>query len=476
MIGVAVRVLRGAGRADRVRSALLVAGSALATGFALCGVVVLSIGGLDARTLGRSCATDHGVIVCVAGTGQPVAVRAYTSNLLNEPGLRPGVALAFWLLLIPVLVFLGQCARIAAARRDRRLAALRLAGATPGQVARIAATDTGVCCALGALAGLGGFLLLRAAVEAGHVAGTPRTLPTDVGLPVLETVAVVAAVPLLGVAASVLALRRVVATPLGLVRRRQVTAPAGWPAVLLAFGVAATALPTALLRQGHIRTVAPFVALVLAGVLLSVAGVLLSAAWLTGRCARLLARHTRRPAVLLAARRLERDPHGQTRATSAVLLCVLFAAGASVMRALTLDSVGSGNGDFYASAYDLVTAAVGIALAVAATGLVVANVEAVVERRRELAALVAAGTPRGTLRRALLAQSVLPAVPAVLVAALAGTGIGVALGAGAETGTHIPVLRLVVVAGVAVGSIGLATALTLPALNQSVHPGELRFE
>ncbi len=61
------------------------------------------------------------------------------------------MSLALGLLLIPVLGFLGQCARIGAVHRDRRLAALRLAGAGPWQVRRIAALESGLACLAGAV-------------------------------------------------------------------------------------------------------------------------------------------------------------------------------------------------------------------------------------------------------------------------------------------------------------------------------------
>lgn len=57
----------------------------------------------------------------------------YANQLLVEPGLRGGTAFALLLLTVPVLALAGQCARLGAPARDRRLAALRLAGATPGR-------------------------------------------------------------------------------------------------------------------------------------------------------------------------------------------------------------------------------------------------------------------------------------------------------------------------------------------------------
>ncbi|WP_235944547.1 hypothetical protein [Verrucosispora sioxanthis] len=57
----------------------------------------------------------------------------YANALLREPGLRGGTAFALVLLTIPVLALAGQSARLGAPARDRRLAALRLAGATPAR-------------------------------------------------------------------------------------------------------------------------------------------------------------------------------------------------------------------------------------------------------------------------------------------------------------------------------------------------------
>ena len=74
---------------------------------------------------------------------------------------------ALLLLLVPVLAFVGQCARIGALQRERRLAALRLAGATPRQVRRISALETGAAGGLGSLAGVAGFLALRAVLDWG---------------------------------------------------------------------------------------------------------------------------------------------------------------------------------------------------------------------------------------------------------------------------------------------------------------------
>ncbi|MCT9145627.1 ABC transporter permease, partial [Streptomyces violarus] len=120
---LAWELTRGSDRGEWWRVTLTATGAALATGFALTAVALASLRG------------HHDV--------------PYAAGLLNQPGTRTGVIVSLLLLLVPVLGFLGQCARIGAVHRDRRLAGLRLAGATPWQVRRIAALETGLACLLG---------------------------------------------------------------------------------------------------------------------------------------------------------------------------------------------------------------------------------------------------------------------------------------------------------------------------------------
>jgi hypothetical protein len=177
-------LLNGSPRSERWRLSLTALGAMTGTGFTLAAIVVTAIDANDGHH-----PDDMGGVV--------VYHPYYTNGLINEPGLRPGVTIALLLLLLPVLAFLAQCTRIGALHRERRLAALRLAGATPRQVRRITALETGTVSALGTLAGLAGFLALRAGLGAAQQGREVLTWPTDVPLPWGRIVLVVAGVPLL---------------------------------------------------------------------------------------------------------------------------------------------------------------------------------------------------------------------------------------------------------------------------------------
>ncbi|WP_446217832.1 FtsX-like permease family protein [Micromonospora sp. IBHARD004] len=383
----------------------------------------------------------------------------YSNALLREPGLRGGTAFALLLLTIPVLALAGQCARLGAPARDRRLAALRLAGATPGQVTRIAMAETGLASLFGTLAGLAVYLaghrLLHRPDADGHL-----PLPTDVYPSAVGTVAVVLGLPVVAALATALMLRRVTTTPFGVVRRVRNRAPWPLPGLLIIMGLAAFAAFRPVLLWYERRHSEPPIwllpTLLVGGGLLAMIGVVTGTGWISHTTGRLLHRHARRPATLLAARRLMADPWAGSRTFAALLAALIFGAGAAGMTASFEarnaayeegqrrfdDLVGQPHvplaeqEDFYLRTMDLVHTSVVVALVIAALGLLVALSESVVSRRRAYAALVATGVPRAVLGRSIAWQAVAPAVPAILTALTVGTLLVLGVfGRTAESGT-----------------------------------------
>lgn len=243
-------------------------------------------------------------------------------------------------------------------------------------------------------------------------------LPTDV-LPawwVLVAIAVV--VPGLVTAAAALGLRRTAISPFGVLRGQRTEPPRVLPLVLLVVGVGGMLATTALSLFNLGLGLLLLVLVVL--LLVTVAGLVLGVAATTAFTGRVLVGRVRWPAVLIAARRMIAEPFASSRASSAVLVAVLFAAGAQVVRSNFLAATSGNDDPFYANAFDLVALVFVVALVIAAAGLLVSAAEGIVRRRRTLAALVAVGVPRGVLARATLVEVVGPLVVPVLVAALAG--------------------------------------------------------
>ncbi|MEO3780740.1 FtsX-like permease family protein [Micromonospora sp. B11E3] len=419
----------------------------------------------------------------------------YANALLREPGLRGGTAFALLLLAVPVLALAGQCARLGAPARDRRLAALRLAGATPGQVTRIAALETGAASLLGTAAALAAYLAARELLHRPDERGL-LPLPTDVLPSPVALAAVVLGLPAVAAVGTALLLRRVTTTPFGVVRRaRWDRPPRPWFAVLIPLGVGALAAFFPVMQWYEERHVQPPLllapALLVVGGLAPTIGVVVAAGWFSYTAGRWLHRLARGPAALLAARRLMADPWAGSRTFAALLAAVLFGGGAAAFRAnfqirydvlraesRLADDLSEPN-RFYLDTMNLVDLAVAVAVTIAAGGLLVALVEGIVARRRAYAALVATGVPRPVLGRSVAWQALAPAVPAVLLALAVGLLLGRSLtgevrAGGGDVMPAVPIEQLALVGGGALLAVALTVAVGLFFLGASTALEELR--
>ncbi|TXS40387.1 ABC transporter permease [Streptomyces sp. uw30] len=439
---------RGSDRREGWRVLLTAVGAALATGL---GLVIAALLPLDGHR--------H---VSVGG------------GLLDQPGTRMGVIFTLVMLFIPVLGFLGQCARIGAVHRDRRLAALRLAGATPAQVRRIAALESGLACLAGSLPAT--VFSVLTLLRLWHS-------PDPLAWAGIAVVAV--GVPVLGAAVSALALRQVVASPLGRIRRVR---SAEGPTRMFRVATAVLALMLVYLMATPFdevpfdAAVAPFTVFAMSLLVGAVA------VWLTGATARRLGEaltaRAQSPAVLIAAGRLRDDPWAAARTHAAVVLVTVVGTGfvgvREVLLAGLLESRREGqlamDMEYYTNGLDLAGAAILLALALVLSALAVGTAESLAARRRGLAAQVAAGVPSAVLRRALLLETALPLAPAVAVAGLGGMTITVwyASITSADSIPLVPYLVPLVPLAVYAACL-LAAATSMPLLRRSVRPAELRY-
>ncbi|MFE0513974.1 FtsX-like permease family protein [Streptomyces sp. NPDC058964] len=429
--------------------------------------------------LGAALATGIGLAIAVLAPMDGQYRVSVGSGLLDEPGTRDGVITALMLLFIPVFGFLGQCARVGAVHRDRRLAALRLAGATPAQVRRIAALESGLACLAGS-----------AVATVFSVLSLLRLWHHPDPLAWAGIAVVAGLVPVLGAAVSALALRRVVTSPLGWIRRTR-SARAPGRAFKVATGLlAASAVLVAVTTLTGARFPFPFVGLALVPVTVFAVCLLVGAAavWLAGwssrRLGQTLAARAQSPALLIAAERLRDDPWAAARTHAAVLLVTVVGTGFVGVRQVLLADLHAMERAhqlgmdlaYYTTGLDLTAAAILVALAIVLSGLAVGTAESLATRRRSLAAQTAAGVPRNVLGRALLLETALPLAPAVLVAGTGGMAIGVwyASVTTEYTAPDVPYLALLVPLAV-YGACLLAAATALPLLRRSAHPAELRY-
>ncbi|GAA4063489.1 FtsX-like permease family protein [Nonomuraea soli] len=390
---------RGRSRAERIRDRLTAAGSAMAA-FLLCyGISLVDLG--------------------------------------DEWSSLAGLALG--IMAVPAAGLIHQAHRLATTTRERRLAALRLAGATPAEVRRLGALEGGRLALLGSLAGSALYLLT-------HLTGPYTQVPV-----------IVALVTAGGVVAGARAGRHVVATPLGVVRRARRRGPRVLDLLLAVAGVAMVV--TGFFARGRFPLFGKYgtAVLIAAGLVLILFGLTLAATWLIRAVARRIGSRAASPETLLAARAVEDDPRGWARALSLVALAVFFEGAAGAQQAL----MGR-----YLVAHALVDTAVLIALGTAAVALVVHQAEELIDRRRSYATLSAAGVPARALGRVLLRQAMIASAPVCLVASAAGLLVVVAVPSPDLEGIGWAVSRAVIAAVIGVAAAALVAMAARPLLRQ----------
>jgi hypothetical protein len=240
------------------------------------------------------------------------------------------VALA---VLFPVLIFIATATRLSAARREQRLAAMRLVGATRKQVSLLAAVESTAAAVLGVAAGFGIFFLLRVPVARIPFVGEPF-FPAELSLSLPDIIAVAIGVPAAAAVAARLALRRVHISPLGVTRRATPKPPRAWRVVPLLAGLAELGFFAV---HGHPASIPGQIQAFVSSFAIIMVGLIFAGPWLTMAVARLMARWTRHPGTLIAARRLADDPKAAFRAVSGLVLA-LFITTVAVVAITTQDA------------------------------------------------------------------------------------------------------------------------------------------
>ena len=215
------------------------------------------------------------------------------------------------LLVVPLLTLGGAAARLGLARRDQRLAALRLAGASSRQILAIVAVEAAAVALVGAALGAPPYAALLPLVSRVPFGGG-RWYPGDLWLGGPLLAAVLLAVTAGGALSALTTLRRVVVSPLGVAQRHRRTSRQLWRALVF---LAAVVGYLRLSRSSDPSLTTLVVAFGVVFLALSLLGPAVLA--LLGRT---MVAGARRPARLLAGRRLLDDPQGAWRTVGGLAL------------------------------------------------------------------------------------------------------------------------------------------------------------
>lgn len=365
---------------------------------------------------------DH-TLHCLLNSSSCSAANPYSSEGQMMYGTYVALAVfACMLLAVPFAALAGSAARLAASRADNRLACLRLVGATSGQVARLMAVEAAGQALLGSCVGIVGYTAMIPAImllkfENRHFTFEELWVGPWILLGVLLAVTVLALV------SSLMTLRRIAISPLGVTRRVSTPMPARWRVVVflacMAGAVAVLRMQSLFAGAGEIT-----VFVVMAGVIvLSFALLNLVGSWVVAVRARAKARRPKNVATMIAMRRILDNPKRAWRNVSGIALAV-FVAGitsvASYLSAASADSAASMDAQSAMLIRDINTGSLltlAFAAVLAAVSCGIMQSENVYEQASQYRLLLLEGTDMATLNRARSIEVFTPLATVVVVSA-----------------------------------------------------------
>lgn len=322
------------------------------------------------------------------------------------------------LLLVPFAALAGSAARLAASRRDARLAALRLAGATTSQVVRLTAFDSALQALAGALIGIAGYFALMPLIMLLTFQNQHFTF-AQLWVGPVALVVIVAGVTLLALVSALLTLRRVAITPLGVSARQGQPLPSGIR--LLIFAVAVVGALAILSNMQLINAGTGVMIAIVFGLIIGCFALInLVGSFAITLRARARARRPKNAATMIAMRRILDNPKRAWRNVSGIGLAVFIAGITSVCSLFGSPADGDQNSAAAVMMHDigtggLLTLAFAGVLAAVSSGVM--QSASVIDQANEYRMLMLEGTSESTLRRARFSEVLTPLNTVVVLAA-----------------------------------------------------------
>lgn len=345
-------------------------------------------------------AVTTAISLVVLGGWRAFSVRAV--GAMGDADVYPAfAAIASVLLLIPLYGLGAAAARLAMARRDERLAALRLAGATTRQVYTLTLLDAASQALIGAVIGAVTYFGLIPIVQLVVFQGRPFGFGELVVPPWVLPVAVIGVVAIALVSAAS-SLRKVVISPLG-VARRVTPARLHWSRVI-PLAVAAIGFAVAM-KSGNAGFVVLLIFLGGGLAVLNLIGPLVIMV-----LGRMWAARARTPEALIAARRLIDNPKNAWRTVGGVGLATFIAGLTATVAAFsTPDDPDPFLADMARGG--LLTLVITAVVAAVSTGVLQAG--RVIDQRSEYRAMNLAGMDMKRMNKARNKETQVPLLGAI---------------------------------------------------------------
>ncbi|MFE2564208.1 FtsX-like permease family protein [Streptomyces mirabilis] len=228
--------------------------------------------------------------------------------------------------LLPLAVFLSVCARLSAADRSRRLAALRLLGLSKKGTQRVNAAETVAAAGLGAILGLGEYWAVNQLASRVGLPGF-TWYPADGALTFQTLVVCLVGCPALAWYVGRASAGKAAANPLAVRRGAVEKPPSKWVFLPLIAGLGVVTGYCVAGATGHAPTSTTVSSLLMPlAIILAGVGLALSLPSLSRFLAQRMARSTRSLSLGLAMRRNEAEPGGAIRVATGLVLLVFAAS------------------------------------------------------------------------------------------------------------------------------------------------------
>jgi hypothetical protein len=226
------------------------------------------------------------------------------------------------LVLVPIVILMVVVTRVAWRQRERRLAAIRLVGATQSQISLVAAAEAGLAAVGGAALGWGLYEVGRRVLIATLIFQRGHFWVDDVAVPPSWLAGILLGAPVLVMLTTVASLRGIYKRPLAVQRRSRRRRPSLWLVLPLVVGLGGqfALLPFRgpLSVSGEDGGSPPLATLGALLTLLTIAGFVVFGPWLVAMAGRAVTRLSRTVPSLLAARRIADNPQATFYSVAAV--------------------------------------------------------------------------------------------------------------------------------------------------------------
>ncbi|AEF39687.1 FtsX-like permease family protein [Hoyosella subflava] len=316
-------------------------------------------------------------------------------------------AIASILIIIPCFTLGLAAARLGARRRDMRLAALRLTGATPAQVVALSCAEAAVQGFIGAVIGAGVYVLCLPLVAQLPFQGNSFAI-SELWVGATIVTATVMAVVLLAMVSALVGLRSLAISPLGVAQRHAPPTPK-WAFAAGAVVVVAiwSQISPATVGIGGMLAV-----LVIVFLLVNLIG-----PFAVSVVGRILVTRAHNAESLIAARRILDDPKQVWRSVGGVTVASFVAAGTALLTAFDTAADDQAQVQLMTDMRLGVAFTLAVTFSLAAISAVLTQIASILDNRELYRNLSLAGTPFRVMNGARIRQVRTPVVVMSLVGA-----------------------------------------------------------